>query len=232
MKVALVTAASRGIGEGAARALAAKGYRLALLARSDGVHHLARELGGIAVQGSVAEAADLEKLVALAQEKFGRIDAVVNNTGHPPTGDILSLTDDQWHAGLDMIVLNVIRVARLVTPVMLAGGRGGAFVNISTIGVRQPDPRFPVSAVLRSGLAGFAKLYAERYAAQGLRMNNLLPGRIDSYPQPSEKIAEIPAGRLGGVAEIAGVAAFLLSDEASYVNGQDLVVDGGLIRGV
>ncbi|WP_306344526.1 SDR family NAD(P)-dependent oxidoreductase, partial [Escherichia coli] len=90
----------------------------------------------------MAEAADLEKLVALAQDRFGRIDAVVNNTGHPPTGDILSLTDDQWHAGLDMIVLNVIRVARLVTPVMLAGGQGGAFVNISTIGVRQPDPRF------------------------------------------------------------------------------------------
>jgi NAD(P)-dependent dehydrogenase (short-subunit alcohol dehydrogenase family) len=229
--VAVVTAASKGMGEGIARELARRGYRLALLARSDGVVALARELGGVAVQGSVAVEDDLARLIALAQERYGRIDAVINNTGHPPTGDLLSIPDSDWYKALDLILLNVVRMSRLTTPLMLAQGRG-AIVNISTIGALQPDARFPLSAVLRSGLAGFAKLYADRYAAQGIRMNNLLPGRIDSYPQSPERIAEIPAKRLGTVTEIAKVAAFLVSDEGSYLNGQSLLVDGGLIRGV
>jgi NAD(P)-dependent dehydrogenase (short-subunit alcohol dehydrogenase family) len=230
-KVAIVTAASKGIGAGIARELAARGYRLALLARSPGVQQIADESGGIAVQGSVAVASDLERLVTEANERWGRIDVVVNNTGHPPTGELLNISDDDWHHGLDLIMLNVVRMARLVTPLMMARG-SGAFLNISTIGAVQPDARFPISAVLRSGLSGFAKLFADKYASTGLRMNNLLPGRIDSYPQPPERISEIPARRLGHVSELSKVAAFLVSDEASYVNGQSILVDGGLVRGV
>ncbi|GGF49213.1 oxidoreductase/short-chain dehydrogenase [Aliidongia dinghuensis] len=228
--VAIVTAASRGMGEAIARELARRNYRMALLARSESVLELAQELGGVALQGSVSDAADLERLVALALDSYGRIDVVANNTGHPPTGPLLDIADADWHVGLDMVVLNIVRMSRLVTPHMVAAG-GGAIVNISTIGATQPDARFPVSAVLRAGLANFAKLFAERYAAENVRMNNVLPGRIDSYPQPPERIADIPAKRLGRVGEIAEVVAFLASDAASYINGQSLIVDGGLVRG-
>lgn len=228
--VAIVTAASRGMGEGIARELAQRGYRLALLARSDSVLKLGQELGGFGLQGTVSKAADLERLAATVRERYGRADVLVNNTGHPPTGDILSLTDDQWYEAVDLLLLNIVRMTRLVTPMMLAAG-GGSIVNISTIGAIQPDARFPLSAVLRAGLPNFAKMFADRYAAQGLRMNNVLPGRIDSYPQPPERVAEIPTRRMGRVAEIAKAVAFLASSDASYINGQSLVVDGGLVRG-
>jgi NAD(P)-dependent dehydrogenase (short-subunit alcohol dehydrogenase family) len=228
--VAIVTAASHGIGEGIAREFSARGYRLVIMSRSSAITDLANELAALALQGSVAEAADLERLVRMAHEKFGRIDAVINNTGHPATGDLLALSDADWHAAVDLVLLNVVRMSRLVTPLMLAAGRG-AIVNISGVGAVQPDLRFPLSAVLRSGLGGFAKMFADRYAAQGLRMNNLLPGRIDSFAQPPERILEIPSKRAGTVKEIADVAAFLASDEARYINGQSLIVDGGLVRG-
>jgi NAD(P)-dependent dehydrogenase (short-subunit alcohol dehydrogenase family) len=227
--VAIVTAASRGMGEGIARELAQRGYRLALLARSDSVMELARELGGIGVQGSVSDAAHLGRFAATVRERYGRVDVLVNNTGHPPTGDILSLTDDQWYEAVDLLLLNIVRMTRLVTPMMLEKGCG-SIVNISTIGAIQPDARFPLSAVLRAGLGNFAKMFADRYAAQGLRMNNVLPGRIDSYPQTPERVAEIPTKRMGRVSEIAKAVAFLASNDASYVNGQNLVVDGGLVR--
>jgi len=213
--VAIVTAATRGMGEAIARELARKGYRLALLARSPDIEDLAAELGGIFVKGSVSDPADLETLVGLAHDRFGRIDAVINNTGHPPTGDLLGLTDGEWHEALDLVLLNVVRMSRLVTPGMIAGGRGGAFVNISTVAAVQPDLRFPLSGILRAGLANFAKMYADLYAVYGIRMNNILPGTIDSWPQPLERIAEVPAKRLGTVAEIAGVAAFLVPSSPS-----------------
>lgn len=229
--VALVTAASRGMGEGIARHLVANGWRVSLLARSDSVIELGRELNGLAMRGSVSDPGDLTRLVDHTYDRFGRIDGVVNNTGHPPRGDILSIEDREWHEALDLLVLNVIRTSRLVVPHMQRAG-GGAFVNISTIGAVQPDVQHPVSAVLRSGLSGFTKLFANTYARTGLRMNNVLPGRIDSYPQTPERIAEIPAGRLGQVRDIATTVAFLLSPDAAYINGQDIIVDGGLVRGV
>jgi len=229
--VAIVTAASQGIGEACARTLSARGYRLALLARSQALGALAQELGGVHVVGSVTDPRDLEKLVHATLNAYGRIDAVVNNTGHPPRGELLQISDEEWHAALDLVILNAIRMTRLVTPVMLAAKKG-AIVNISTIGAIQPDLAFPVSTVLRAGLNGFAKLFAQRYADSGLRMNNVLPGRIASYPQPDERVREIPARRLGTVAEVSAAVAFLASDEASYVNGQSIIVDGGLVRGV
>lgn len=228
--VALVTAASRGMGEAIARHLAERGWRVSVLARSPSVIELGRELDGLAMQGSVCDVGDLTRFVDHTHDRFGRIDGVVNNTGHPPRGDILSIDDREWHDALDLLILSVIRTTRLAVPHMLRAG-GGAFVNISTTGAVQPDIRHPVSAVLRSGLSGFAKLFADTYAASGLRMNNVLPGRIDSYPQTQERISEIPAGRLGRVQEIAGTVAFLLSSQASYINGQDIIVDGGLVRG-
>lgn len=228
-RVAIVTAASRGMGAAIARELAQRGYRLALLATSADIHTVAAEVGGLAVQGSVTDPAALARLVRAALDAHGRIDAVVNNTGHPPTGDLLAIADDDWHAGLDLVLLNVIRLCRLVTPVMERQG-GGAIVNISAYAAVQPDPAYPVSAVLRAGLSSFTKLYADRHAAAGIRMNCILPGFIDSYPPQAEVLPSIPARRYGTVGEIARTAAFLLSDDAGYITGQSLLVDGGVAR--
>ncbi|HEX2555274.1 MAG TPA: SDR family oxidoreductase [Microvirga sp.] len=229
--VAIVTAASKGMGAEIARELAARGYRLALMARSEAIQDLARELGGVALQGSVTEVPDLERLVALAMERFGRIDAVVNHTGHPPKGDLLAIPDADWHLGLDVVLMNVVRMSRLVTPHMEASG-GGAFVNVSSFAAFEPDPDFPVSAALRTALAAFTKLYADRYAAAGIRMNNVLPGFIDSLPEKAERKARIPLKRYGTMAEVAKTVAFLLSGDAGYITGQNILVDGGLVRGL
>jgi NAD(P)-dependent dehydrogenase (short-subunit alcohol dehydrogenase family) len=229
--VAIVTAASKGMGAAIARELRGRGYRLALLARSDAVETLARELDGVALTGSVTEVADLERLVAMTLDRFGRIDAVVNHTGHPPKGDLLTIPDADWHAGLDVLLLNVVRMARLTTPALERSG-GGAIVNISTFAAFEPDADFPVSATLRAALASFAKLYADRYAKNGIRMNNILPGFIDSLPEKPERTTRIPMGRYGTVAEIAKTAAFLLSDDAGYITGQNILVDGGLVKGL
>ncbi|HYH44140.1 MAG TPA: SDR family oxidoreductase [Thermoanaerobaculia bacterium] len=231
VRVALVTAASRGMGAACARELAERGYALGLLARSPEVFDLAREVGGVAVQGSVAEEADLARLVAETRARFGRIDAVVANTGHVAKGELLELSDQDWHDGLDLLLLHVVRLARLLTPAMAEQGRG-AFVNISSFAAREPALTFPVSAALRAALGNFAKLFAQRYGAAGLRMNNLLPGWIDTHPVASETQRVIPMGRAGTAEEVAKVAAFLLSDDASYVNGESLLVDGGLVRTV
>lgn len=230
-KVAIVTAAGKGVGAAIARELAAAGYSLSLLSNSDGALQLAPELGGIGMIGSVTEPADLEKLVHSTLEKFGRIDAVVNNTGHPPKGDLLEIPDDAWHLGLDMLVLNVVRMARLVTPVFVKQG-GGAIVNISTFSAFEPRLSFPVSSTLRSGLASFTKLYADRYAEFGIRMNNVLPGYMDNYPETEENLAKIPMKRHGKVQEIAKTVRFLLSDDAGYITGQNLRADGGLTHSI
>lgn len=231
VRVALVIAASRGMGAACARELAERGYALGLLARSPEVHDLAREVGGVAVQGSVAEEADLARLVAETRARFGRIDAVVANTGHVAKGQLLDLTDQDWHDGLDLLLLHVVRLARLLTPAMVEQGRG-AFVNISSFAAREPALTFPISAALRAALGNFAKLFAQRYGAAGLRMNNLLPGWIDTHPVADGVVRTVPAGRAGTAEEVAKVAAFLLSDDASYVNGESLLVDGGLVRAV
>lgn len=231
-KVAIVTAAGRGIGAACARRLAADGYTPVLLSKSGAAIDVAEDLGGVGFEGSVTDTDDLAALVEAAVERYGRVDAVVNNTGHPATGDLLDLSDDDWHDGLDLVLLNVVRMARLVTPVMREQDDGGAIVNVSTFSAYEPSPEFPVSSVLRAGLGGFTKLYADRYAADGVRMNAVLPGFVDSYEVDEETRESIPAGRPAQTAEIADVVAFLCSSESSYVTGQNVRVDGGLTAGV
>ena len=230
-KVAIVTAAGRGMGAAIARELATEGYALALLSSSGAAEKLAGELGGLGVTGSVTEPADLGRLVDATIERHGRIDAVVNNTGHTAKGELLDIDDAAWHASLDMALLNVVRMARLVTPVMRAQG-GGAIVNVSTFSAFEPSLDYPVSSTLRAGLGSFTKLYAERYAADNIRMNNILPGFIDSLPHGEDKSAKVPMGRIGTMTEIARTAAFLLGEGAGYITGQNLRVDGGLTRSV
>ena len=228
-RVALVTAASRGMGAAIARRLSQEGYHLALMSRSDDLREVAAELDAVSFTGSVASADDLRKFVDMAVDTHGRIDVVVNNTGHAAKGDLLTLSDEDWHAGLDLLLLNVVRMARLATPHMESAG-GGAFVNISTGAAAEPSPTYPVSSTLRAGLGAFTKLFAARYAAAGIRMNNVLPGFIESQVFPAEHVAQIPMGRLGSVEEIAEAVAWLASPAASYVTGQSLLVDGGLVR--
>ena len=229
--VALITAASRGMGAAIARRLHADGYRLALFSRSDDVLALADALGALGVTGSVAEPADLERLVSTTLEAYGRIDAVVCNTGHPAGGDLLDISDADWHAGLDLALMNTVRLARLVTPTMESQG-GGAFVNVSSFGAKEPSSSFPVSSVVRAGLGAFVSLYAERYGPAGIRMNSVLPGFIETYDVDEETLARIPAGRPGRAEEGAAAVAFLLSEGGGYVTGQSLLVDGGLTRSI
>ncbi len=230
-KVAIVTAGGRGMGAAIARALAAQDHALVLMSPGGSAEALAAELGAIGVNGSVTRAGDLEKLVGAAMDAHGRIDAVANNTGFPPKGPLLEIPDEDWHDGLDMVLMNVIRMARLVTPIM-AGQRGGAIVNISTYAAVEPSPAYPVSATFRAGLSAFTKLYADRYAPDGIRMNNILPGFIDTHGVDEEVAEGIPARRYGTPEEVGETAAFLLSEGAGYITGQNLRIDGGLTRSV
>lgn len=228
-KVAIITAAGKGMGAAIARELATDGYQLALMSNAGGAESLAAELDSFGMTGSVTNVDDLENLVSQTMDAFGRVDAVVNNTGHPAKGPLLDISDEDWHEGLDLVLLNVIRMARFVTPIMSAQGKG-AIVNISTFAAFEPDAAFPVSSSLRAGLAGFTKMYADAYAREGIRMNCILPGYIDSYPESEENIDRIPMERYGGVDEIAKTVKFLISDDAGYITGQNIRVDGGITR--
>ncbi|CAM5211656.1 3-oxoacyl-[acyl-carrier-protein] reductase OS=Castellaniella defragrans OX=75697 GN=HNR28_002208 PE=3 SV=1 [Castellaniella defragrans] len=230
-KVALITAGGSGMGAAAARRLAHDGYRIAVLSSSGKGEALAHELGGVGLTGSNQSNDDLRRLLDLAMERWGRIDALVNSAGHGPRGPLLEVTDEDWHKGMETYFLNVVRPARLVAPVMAAQG-GGAIVNISTAWALEPDALFPTSAVFRAGLASFTKIFADAYAARNVRMNNVLPGWIDSLPATEERRESVPMKRYGKAEEIAATIAFLLSDGAGYITGQNLRVDGGLMRSI
>ncbi|MGQ0564629.1 MAG: SDR family oxidoreductase [Gemmobacter sp.] len=230
MKVCLVTGGGRGIGAAVAREMHGRGYALALMSPSDSCEMLAAELGGVARRGVAQSGDDLKGIVDLAMATYGRIDAVLCQAGHPPKGDLLDISDDSWDLADDMIVKSVIRMARLVTPVMEAQG-GGSIVVVSTYAALEPSPMFPTSCVYRAAVAAFAKLYADRYGPKNIRMNCVLPGFTDSLDLA--RYSDLPAmKRIARVEEQAKAAAFLLSEDSSYVTGQNLRVDGGLSRHV
>jgi NAD(P)-dependent dehydrogenase (short-subunit alcohol dehydrogenase family) len=229
-KVALVTAGGSGMGADAARRLAADGYRVGILSSSGKGEALAKELGGFGVTGSNREPSDLEALVNEAKARWGRVDVLVNSAGHGPKGPVLDLSDDDLHLGMEIYLLNVIRPTRMVAPLMVAQG-GGTIINISTFAAVEPAPEFPTSAIFRAALASFTKLFTDRYAADNVRMNNILPGFIDSLPETEARRSAIPMGRYGKAAEISSLIAYLASDDAGYITGQNIRVDGGLTRG-
>ncbi len=230
-KVAILTAAGSGMGAAAARKLAADGYRVAILSSSGKGEALAQELGGLGVTGSNRSPEDLSRLVDATLQKWGRVDAVVNSAGHGPKGPLLELSDDDWHLGMEFYLLNVVRITRLVAPVMKQQ-QSGAIVNISTYATFEPEALFPTSGVFRAGLAAFTKVFTDEYAQYNVRMNNVLPGFIDSLPEKEDRRVRIPMGRYGTAQEVADLIAFLASSASSYITGQNIRIDGGITRSV
>lgn len=229
--VALVVGGGSGIGADAAKKLNDDGFAVGVMSSSGKGEALGNELGGLGFTGSNLEVADLEKFTQLALDKYGRIDAVINCAGHGPKGEIMDISDEDWHLGMDYYMLNVVRMTRTVLPTMLKQ-KSGSIVNISTFAVFEPDPDFPTSAIFRAALAGYSKLFSTKYAAEGVRMNNVLPGFIDSLPEKDDRLARIPAGRYAKVRELSNTVAFLASEDSSYITGQNLRVDGGLTASV
>ena len=229
--VALIIGGGSGMGADAARKLSEDGFDIAILSSSGRGLERAAQLGGLGIEGSNRNAADLQALVDATMDKWGRIDAVVSSAGHGPKGPVLELSDEDWHEGMEFYLLNVIRIARIVTPIMQKQGNG-AFVNISTYAAFEPEELFPTSGVFRSGLAAFTKLFTDKYAGDNLRMNNVMPGFIDSLPEKEDRRTRIPMGRYGNVAEVSELIAFLASDKSSYITGQNIRIDGGITRSV
>ena len=229
--VAIITAGGSGMGAGAARKLKEDGFEVAILSSSGKGEALAKELGGVGVTGSNQSVDDLRCLVDEVMTRWGRIDVLVNSAGHGPRAALLELSDEDWLTGMNVYFLNVARPTRLVTPIMQAQG-SGSIINISTFAAFEPDPVFPTSGVFRAGLAAYTKLFADAYAAENIRMNNVLPGFIDSLPEKEEFRKRIPMERYGKTEEISAVIAFLASEGAGYITGQNIRVDGGITRSV
>ena len=230
-KVAIITAGGSGMGAAAARRLAADGFKVAILSSSGKGEALATELGGFGVTGSNQSADDLKRLVDGTIERWGRVDTLVNSAGHGPRAPILEISDEQWRVGMDVYLMNVIRPTRLVAPIMQAQ-RSGTIINISTAWAFEPSAMFPTSAVFRAGLAAFTKIFVDTVATDNVRMNNVLPGWIDSLPATEERRQGVPLGRYGTSDEVAATIAFLASAGAAYITGQNIRVDGGITRGV
>ncbi len=228
-KIAIITAGGSGMGAHAARRLSADGFKVAILSSSGKGEALAEELGGLGVTGSNQSNEDLKTLVDRTMERWGRIDVLVNSAGHGPRAPVADITDEDWVRGMDVYFMNVVRPVRLVAPIMRAQ-KSGVIINISSFSAVEPDPVFPTSSVFRAGLAAYTKLFADQFAADNVRMNNVLPGFIDSLPEKEAFRDRVPMGRYGKSEEIAATVSFLASAGAGYITGQSIRVDGGITR--
>jgi 3-oxoacyl-[acyl-carrier protein] reductase len=253
-KVALVAAASAGLGYGVARALAHDGARVSICSRKqDAVEAAAKRLADetgaevMATACDVTKAADIQSWVDQTAARWGQIDALLVNAGGPPAGVFKELSDEQWQAAFELTLMSAVRMIRATIPHMK---NGGAILTITSSSIREPIPRLGLSTVMRSGVAGLVKTLADELAEDNIRVNNLMPGRIDtdrvrqldentaakqgiSVEQVRQQsIERIPLKRLGTIDDFGAAAAFLLSPAAQYITGATLRVDGGAMRSI
>lgn len=253
-KVALVAAASKGLGYGVARALASNGAKVSICSRSAGeiqaaAQKLAEETGAetLGTACNVTDAVAIDAWVSRTVEQWGRIDALLVNAGGPPAGYFKEISEDQWQAAFEMTLLSSIRMIRAAIPHMTGGG---AILTVTSSSVREPVERLVLSTVMRSGVVGLVKTLADELAPDAIRVNNLIPGRIDtdrvahldqgtadrlgiSFEEARQRaLQSIPLKRLGTIDDFGAAGAFLLSPAASYITGATLRVDGGMMRSV
>ena len=228
-KTCLIIGGGRGMGAAVANEMQQRGYQLALMSPSESCKTLAGELGGIARRGRAENLSDITEIIELTMKNYGRIDSILIHVGGPPKGDLLEIENADWQKANEMVILPVINVAKLVTPILEKQG-GGSIVNITTFSAFEPSLQFPTSSVYRAGVSAFTKLYSDRYGTKNIRMNCLLPGFTDSLDLP-QKYADMSVfGRLAKAEEQAKAAAFLLSEDSSFITGQSLRSDGGVTR--
>lgn len=255
-KVAMIGGASRGLGYSVARLLAAEGVRVSIASRDDAAINQAAERiqGGsraevLAIAADLRSAEGIDRWIAATTERFGGVDLLFTNTGGPPGGAFIDFDDAAWQAAFDLLVMSVIRMSRGVIPSMRERG-GGAIVMSTSSSVKEPIANLTLSTVLRASVSALAKSLANEHAADHIRVNQIVPGRIltdrireldthraertgrsiDELQRESERT--IPMGRIGDPDEYGKAAVFLFSDAASYITGATLQVDGGLIRSV
>ena len=230
-KIAAFIASGSGMGADAAKHLSSKGYEIGIMSSSGKGEELAKKLNGVGFTGSNLSIKDIKNFINKVSSKFGKIDVLVNSAGHGPKGEILEISDDEWISGMEVYFLNVVRPIRLVTPIMQKQ-KNGSIINISTFATFEPESAFPTSGVFRAGLASFIKLYSNKYAKDNIRINNILPGFIDSLPEKEIFKKRIPLQRYGKVSEISAVVELLASEGGSYITGQNIRVDGGITKSV
>lgn len=255
-KVALVAAASQGLGKASALALAQEGAHLVICSRNEqSIKKAAEEISGktgakvVPVVADVSKKEDITAFVQAAIKEFGTVHVLVNNAGGPPTGDILTLPDEEWGKGVQLTLMSVIRLVREVLPSM-ERQRWGRIISIVSIAAKQPINELLISSTLRPGILGLSKVLSNQYGKDNITINTICPGLILTKRQEelsvsraadkkitledyiAESAKAIPAGRLGRPEEIGNVVAFLASEQASYINGVNLLVDGGSARGI
>ena len=230
-KIAAFIASGTGMGADAAKHLHSKGYNIAIMSSSGKGEKLANQLGGLGFTGSNLISKDINYFIEKVYKNFGKIDVLINSAGHGPKGEILEINDEEWFRGMEVYFLNVVRASRAITPIMQKQ-KNGSIINISTFAIFEPEESFPTSGVFRSGLSSFTKIYSNKYAKDNIRMNNILPGFIDSLPLKEDFLKRIPLNRYGKVNEISAVVEMLASDGGGYITGQNIRVDGGITRSV
>ena len=230
-KIAALIASGSGMGADAARYLSSKGFEVAIMSSTNKAIKLADEIGGYGYIGSNLVKENIDEFISGVYKKYKRIDVLINSAGHGPKGEILEINDEEWIKGMEVYFLNVVRAARIITPIMQKQNNG-SIINISTFAIFEPESSFPTSGVFRSGLAAFTKIYSDKYAKYNIRMNNILPGFIDSLPVKKNFLEQIPLKRYGKVSEISSVIEMLASEGGAYITGQNIRVDGGITRSV
>lgn len=255
-KIALVCASSQGLGKATALSLAREGVNLAICSRDEKrINDTAKEIEAatkvnvLPIVADVSKASDIDKLIERVVHEYGTIHILVNNAGGPPTGKITTLPDSEWEKGYNLTLMSVVRITRAVLPLM-EKQQWGRVITIVSLVAKQPIDDLLISSTLRPGILGLSKVLANQYGKYNVTVNTICPGLILTQRQEelskarsaeknmtleeylADSAKQIPVGRLGKPEEIGDVIAFLASERASFVNGINLLVDGGQVKGI